>query len=64
MTSRAGWIEFGFSLVVESLGDVKILWGSVCLKSDVGGFGDELELMLDVTMLVYPELRFFENPTA
>ena len=49
---------------MESLGDVKILWGAVCLKSDVGGLGDELELMLDVTMLVYPELRFFENPTA
>jgi hypothetical protein len=49
---------------VEILADVEIFWVSVCLGSDVGGFGDELELMLDVTMLVYPELRFFENPTA
>ena len=64
MTSGAGWLESGFSLVVESLGDVKILWVSVCLGSDVGGLGDELELIVDVTMLVYPELRFFENPTA
>jgi hypothetical protein len=44
---------------VEILAEVEIFWVSVCLGSDVGGFGDELELMLDVTMLVYPEIALF-----
>jgi hypothetical protein len=59
MTLGAGWLESGFPLVVESLGDVKILWVSVCLGNDVGGLGDELELMLNVTMLVYPAIALF-----
>lgn len=65
MTSAMGLREAAGSpsfTVVKILGNVKILWGRLCLGSDAKGFCDELDLIVDVTLLCILNCSFLTHP--
>ena len=66
MTSGMGLLSPGSPsfTVVEILGNVKILWRRLCLGSDAKGFCDELDLILDVTLLCILTCSFLTHPST
>jgi hypothetical protein len=64
MTSGMGLLSPGSPsfTVVKILGNVKILWPRLCLGSDAKGFCDELDLILDVTLLCILNCSFLTHP--